>query len=57
MGNLTTEGQLKMFNRLTTKELGKENTPSSDEDYDVNNKNKTLCGKKYDFIKKSCEKM
>lgn len=55
-GNLKTEGQLKIFNRLTTKELAKETTPSSDEDYDINNKNKTLRGKKYDFIKKVMKK-
>lgn len=55
-GNITTEGQMKMFNKLTTKELTKNNTPSSDKDFDINNKNKILRGKKYDFIKKVMKK-
>lgn len=55
-GNITTEGQLKMLHKLTSKELAKENTASSDDDYDINNKNKTLRGKKYDFVKKVMKK-
>lgn len=41
-----------MLRKLTSKELPKQNEDSSDEDCNINNKNKTLRGKKYDFIKK-----
>lgn len=51
---MTTDGQLKMLKRLTNKEQVKEKEDSSDAD--ITNKNKTLRGKKYDFIEKKIMK-
>lgn len=54
-GNLKTNGQMLFLKELTNKEYG-EVKSDGEEDNDLNNKGKTLQGKKYDFVKKIMKK-